>query len=292
MFQERIAQHYARLGKNQKKIADFLTQQYREAAFVNAFSLSQRLAVDPATVTRFAQRLGYTGYPELLHEIQEAVKRELGLGYEPSLDRTDESGLFYRALAQDKDNLERAGTHIRGESVAAVVSTLRSAENIYVVAHGLARGAARTFVTGLHDLIRMPARMVPADEMGAALVLSGLGANDVVVGISLAAPLDSTADVLRLARSRGAKTIGLATSHTSPTASTADLVLVCPAESVSGMPSTTLLSAILGALFQVVAMQQAATLEDVKEGLLTNVNWILSEKGDRRMQEGEVLRQL
>jgi DNA-binding MurR/RpiR family transcriptional regulator len=62
MFRERIAQHYARLGRNQKRIA-------------------QRLEVDPATVTRFAQRLGYAGYPELLREVQELVKEELKAAY-------------------------------------------------------------------------------------------------------------------------------------------------------------------------------------------------------------------
>jgi DNA-binding MurR/RpiR family transcriptional regulator len=81
MFRERIAQHYARLGRNQKRIADFLTQEYREAAFMNGSALSQRLDVDPATVTRFAQRLGYAGYPELQHEVQELVKEELKAAY-------------------------------------------------------------------------------------------------------------------------------------------------------------------------------------------------------------------
>jgi DNA-binding MurR/RpiR family transcriptional regulator len=37
--------------------------------------------VDPATVTRFAQRLGYAGYPELQREIQELVKEELKRAY-------------------------------------------------------------------------------------------------------------------------------------------------------------------------------------------------------------------
>ena len=81
MFHERIAQHYARLGRNQKRIADFLTQEYREAAFMNGSALSQRLDVDPATVTRFAQRLGYTGYPDLQREVQELVKEELKAAY-------------------------------------------------------------------------------------------------------------------------------------------------------------------------------------------------------------------
>ncbi len=81
MFRERIAEQYDRLGRNQKKIADFLTQEYREAAFMNGSVLSAHLGVDPATVTRFAQRLGYTGYPDLLSEIQELVKKELKKAY-------------------------------------------------------------------------------------------------------------------------------------------------------------------------------------------------------------------
>jgi DNA-binding MurR/RpiR family transcriptional regulator len=81
MFREKIAEQHDRLGKNQKKIADFLTKEYREAAFMNGSALSAHLGVDPATVTRFAQRLGYTGYPDLLREIQELVKEELRAAY-------------------------------------------------------------------------------------------------------------------------------------------------------------------------------------------------------------------
>ena len=84
MFREKIAEQYDRLGRNQKRIADFLTKEYREAAFMNGSALSARLEVDPATVTRFAQRLGYTGYPDMLKEIQELVKAELRAAYPPS----------------------------------------------------------------------------------------------------------------------------------------------------------------------------------------------------------------
>jgi DNA-binding MurR/RpiR family transcriptional regulator len=74
MFRERIAERYERLGRNQKKIADFLTQEYRQAAFMNGSMLSRDLEVDPATVTGLARRLGYTGCRDLLREIQELVK--------------------------------------------------------------------------------------------------------------------------------------------------------------------------------------------------------------------------
>lgn len=292
MFQEKIAQHYGRLGRNQKKIADFLTQRYHEAAFMNAFALSQRLEVDPATVTRFAQRLGYAGYPELLREIQEMVKKELRGAYKPALEKGDVEGAFLNALAQEKENLERAITHVRGGTVTAVASALRQARHIYVVAQGLARGPAQTFVACLEGLLGMPAQLVPGGQMDGVAYLSDLGEQDTVLGVSLAAPHDDTAQLLRLARSRGARTIGLSTSHTSPTISTADLILVCPGETVTGIPSVASLGAVLSALFQVLAIQQPGRLEDGKAGLLRNLNWLLEERGEKRIQEGEVLRQL
>jgi len=292
MFQEKIAQQYARLGRNQKKIADFLTQRYHEAAFINAFALSQRLEVDPATVTRFAQRLGYAGYPELLREIQEMVRKELRADYKPPAGRTDEEALFLTSLAEERENLQRAITHLRGETVTAVLSALRAAENIYVVAHGLARGPAQTFVAQLQGLLGLSTQLIPTDQLIAPVSLSAVGERDVVMGVSLAAQNDDTAQLLKLARSRGAKTVGLATSHTSPTASSAELILVCPGESPAGLPSTVCLAAILAALFQALALQQSETLGRVKDGLLSNLNWIQQARGEKRIHQDDILRQL
>jgi DNA-binding MurR/RpiR family transcriptional regulator len=292
MFQEKIAQHYARLGRNQKKIADFLTQEYREAAFMNAFALSQRLEVDPATVTRFAQRLGYAGYPELLHEVQEMVKEELSVSRRPAADSDDIYGVFLTALVEVKDNLERTITHMRRETVTAVISSLRAAESIYVVAHGLARGPAQTFVAQLRGLLAISAQLVPAEQLSAAACLSSVGERDVVFGVSLSALHDDTAQALRLSRSRGARIIGLSTSHTSPTASSADLILVGPGESSLGIPSTSSISAILTALLQTIASQESQRLEASRRELLRNVNWFQEERGEKRIQEQDILRQV
>jgi len=292
VFQEKIAQHYAQLGRNQKKIADFLTQQYHEAAFMNAFALSQRLGVDPATVTRFAQRLGYAGYPELLREIQATVKKELRVAYQRPVDKDDEAGLFLQALAQEKENLERAMTHIRGDTITAVVAALRAARNLYVVAQGLAKNPAQLFVFQLRGLLGMPAQLVAAEQLGAPMLLSTLTEEDVVMGVSLSALHDDTAEMLRLARHRGAQTIGLAASHTSPTASNANLVLVCSGETATGIPSVAIVTAVLTALVQVIALQETERMGDLKAGLLENLNWLLEEKGEKRIQADDILRQL
>lgn len=291
MFLERIAQHYARLGRNQKRIADFLTQQYHEAAFINAFSLSQRLGVDPATITRFAQKLGYAGYPELLLEIQTMVKKELEIAYKPPAEEDDE-GLFLRALAHEKANLQRAITHAKGEAIAEVISALRAARHVYVVAQGLAMGPAQVFVAHLKGLLGMSTQLVTAESLGAPVNLSSLTADDVVMGISLSALQDDTAQMLRLAQSRGAKTIGLAASHTSPTASIPELILVYPSESTTDIPSVVCLTAILACIFQVIALREPEQISSLKEGLQRNLNWLWEDKGEKRIQDADILRQV
>jgi DNA-binding MurR/RpiR family transcriptional regulator len=292
MFPESIAQHYSRLGRNQKKIADFLTQEYYEAAFINAFGLSQRLEVDPATVTRFAQRLGYTGYPELLNEIQDMVRKELRAARKPPAEEDEVLAAFLTALTGAKHTLERAITHMRGETITAVISSLSTAENIYVVAHGLARGPAQTFVAQMRALLAMPAHLVPAGQLSTPAGLTSLSERDVVLGVSLATLHDDTAQVLRLSRSRGARIIGLCNSHTSPTASSADLTIVCPGESSIGIPSTVSLSAILTAFVQTLASQQPHRLENTRRELLRNVNWFQEDRGEKTIQEQDILRQL
>jgi DNA-binding MurR/RpiR family transcriptional regulator len=291
MFQEKIAQHYGRLGRNQKKIADFLTQQYHEAAFINAFALSQRLGVDPATVTRFAQRLGYAGYPELLREIQAVVKKELKVAYKPPVEKEDEEGLFLQALAQEKENLERAMTHAKGETVVEVVSALCGARNVHVVAQGLAKGPAQIFVSYLRGLLGIPAQLVAAESLSGPMLLASVGEEDVVMGVSLSALHDDTARMLKLAQSRGAKTIGLAASHTSPTASIPDLVLVYPGESITDIPSVASLTAILGAFFQVIARQEPEKMNSLKEGLQKNLNWLLEDREEKKIQDVDIMRQ-
>ena len=83
IFRQRIRAAYDHFSPSYCKVADFLLDEYRTAAFLNASGVAQHLNVDPATVVRFAQRLGYPGYPQLAREVQIAVRRELTAAFAP-----------------------------------------------------------------------------------------------------------------------------------------------------------------------------------------------------------------
>ena len=73
-FRKRLESHLADLTKSQQQLAAFLLSNYDEAAFMSAADLAQRLDVSEATVVRFAKAVGYEGFPELRHHLQELFR--------------------------------------------------------------------------------------------------------------------------------------------------------------------------------------------------------------------------
>jgi len=77
LYEDRIRRERPDMSKSFAKLADFLLNSYIEAAFMTASELAHALNLDAATVVRFSQFLGYTGFPELQREIRERVKGDL-----------------------------------------------------------------------------------------------------------------------------------------------------------------------------------------------------------------------
>ena len=76
-YEERIRRERPEMSKSFARLADFLLDSYIEASFMTASELAHALNLDAATVVRFSQHLGYKGYPELLREIRDKVRRDL-----------------------------------------------------------------------------------------------------------------------------------------------------------------------------------------------------------------------
>ncbi|MGD2103837.1 MAG: hypothetical protein PVJ55_01830, partial [Anaerolineae bacterium] len=108
MFRERIQEKYDDLTPSFRKLADFMLQNQLDAAFMTATELADRLGVDAATVVRFAQELGYTGFRELSKEIQGVVRSELKASYTADLDTAEDLQLFRSLLGNEGHNLELA----------------------------------------------------------------------------------------------------------------------------------------------------------------------------------------
>lgn len=249
MFLDRIRQQYGELTSSQRKLADFLSSSPYDAAFMNASELARHLELDAGTVVRFAQRLGYPGYPELAKDMQALVKERLRARYEPPTGKLDARQRFVASLARERENLEQAMTHIPAEVAVEIVSHLRQAQNIYLLAQSKAIGPATLLANSLSDL-GLPVRPAGFDLIDWAANLRAVGEGDVVVGLGFTKYAYEAANAVRFARNRGATTIGLVGSATCPIAQAAELVLICPSKSELRIPSEVTMIAVIRALFE------------------------------------------
>ena len=173
MFREQIRKHYDHLSRSYRRVADFILSDYRTAAFMTAAALADAVDVDTTTVVRFAQRLGYPGFPELIEDIQGQVKLELSQAYAtPAL----EEGLHAQVqtlIAKDRTHLEKTLAHNTLQSLENVLDLLRAAPRIVVAGESYATPLAQSFAAMLKDA-GLPASYVGGDPYERAGALAHL----------------------------------------------------------------------------------------------------------------------
>jgi DNA-binding MurR/RpiR family transcriptional regulator len=252
MYRVRIRESYEHLSKSQKRIADFLMTSHREAAFMTASRLAVLLNVDVATITRFAQRLKYPGYPELLDEVRSTVQAEMSGGLRPAEGVSEAGRAFVRALNTERENIERTLSGISMDAVEKAVAALLGARRIYVLGKSMGTMLAEAMVVRL-QMTGLDAVLVTGDAVWVAVALRSLDAGDAVLGFGFSGYAADVAEVLRIAKKRGATTIGISGSDVSPVARTADIVLICVAASALHIPSEAAGSALIEGLWEALA---------------------------------------
>jgi DNA-binding MurR/RpiR family transcriptional regulator len=255
MYRERIRENYEHLSKSQKRIADFLMTSHREAAFMTASRLAGVLDVDVATITRFAQRLKYPGYPELLDEVRTIVQAEMSEGFHPVEGVSDAGRAFVRTLTLSRDNVERTLGGISLEAVEKTIAALERAQRVYVLGMNTGSLLAARLVLGL-QIMDVHAVVVDGDAVQAALTMRNLQAEDVVVGFGFSGYAAEVGGMLRIARAHGATTIGISGSDVSPVARSADIVLICVASSSLHIPSEVATIAVIEGIAQALALSR------------------------------------
>ncbi len=256
MFREGIRALYSQFSPGYRRIADYLLNHYQDAAFMTAAEIARFVEVDTALVVRFAQRLGYPGFPELIDEVQEEVKRDLQAVYEPPEGDDSPIQIFRRNLMQDRSNLDYALLHFDEETVESIIAALKGARRIFVAGEASLSYLAEAFAERLVS-IGCAAHAVPSELASQAALTMGMKADDVVVGIGATSMTPGVAAMLKLARDAGATTIAVAGAASNPIAAIVKYVLYTPVTTVGLLPSWTAAAGALHALSQAIANSDA-----------------------------------
>lgn len=247
MLLEHLQQAYPNLSKSQRRLAAYLAANYRQVAFMTSSQLAHAVLVHEATVTRFAQHLGYVGYPELLADLRTLIHSEL----EPAAAITTEPNdrPVTLALHTIANRLASLDQHLDTRAIQQARELLASATRILV----LGQGAAACLVLLLKELLSATGKVVTSaagDPFALAAAIVDAGPGQLVIGLSFLDDSQEVASALRFAGQQGAGTLAVASSPTSSLAQAAQVAITWLAD--EAQPATTLAVAggLLAALVQ------------------------------------------
>ncbi|NWO09812.1 MurR/RpiR family transcriptional regulator [Chromohalobacter salexigens] len=175
----RLQQHFAELGPQERRVADFILSHLEDLAMYSAADLSRLSGVSKATVTRLFKRLGYDDFKAV-----KAHARQLRHYGVPLASNTEalENGIerFRRHADREQHNLRQCLEGLTPELFDAVVSALDEAPDIAVV------GYRNSYPVALHlrqQLLQARAnvRLMPAPNQSLAEELVELDPQALIV---------------------------------------------------------------------------------------------------------------
>jgi DNA-binding MurR/RpiR family transcriptional regulator len=252
-----IQTKFSRLSKGQKLIAEYILKHYDKAAFMTAAKLGASVGVSESTVVRFANQLGYEGYPELQKALQELIKNKLTTAQriELSNDFIIPNNALKGVLKSDIENIRSTMEKINYEAFESTVNSILNAKKIYIV--GLRSSAALADFLGFYlNLILDNVKIVSYGMSDIFEQVLTLGEGDCVIGIGFPRYAMRTVETLNYAKSRGADVIAITDSVLSPLATKADYVLIAESNMASFVDSLVAPLSVINALIIAVGLKE------------------------------------
>lgn len=134
-----IQERFDNLTKSEKRIATFLLQKPEEAAFLSVSELAAQLDLSEATAVRFAQTLGFNGYPELREALQDSFRHQVthSARIKERLSELRQDGsIFEQLVASEINYLTQALRTIDRAAITQAVELLQNSERIFVFSLG------------------------------------------------------------------------------------------------------------------------------------------------------------
>ena len=264
---------FPRLSKGQKLIAEYILKHYDKAAFMTAAKLGSSVGVSESTVVRFANELGFSGYPKLQKSLQELIKNKLTTvqRIELSNDFITQENALKGVLKADMENIRATLEKINHKTFEDVVNSLFKAKKIYII--GLRSSSALAeFLAFYLNLILDNVKVVAYGVSDIFEQMLNVSEEDVVIGIGFPRYATRTIEALAFAQSRNADVVAITDSLLSPLAARADYTLIAQSNMASFVDSLVAPLSVINALIIAVGLREKekisstfSTLENIWE---------------------------
>lgn len=278
-IKEKIQQKFEKLPRNHRNIADYIVDNFDKIPFLSVHEIADKTGASVASIVRFAQRIGYSGYSDL----REAIAFSL----QSHLTKKDTFPLV-RQSSKDEDIL----TSVANIDVMNINETLNELDrDLFNHSVKLMIQSNRVFTAGLgisYLLAEILAYQLTQVGIDATVLkhtysvfeeqILYLKKNDVLVTFSFPPYSIETIDAAKAANKKGIKVISITNKPSSPVTFYSEAVLIVKSENMLFTNSFAAISVIINALATACAVKNksnAKIILDESDKIMTNQKLVI-----------------
>lgn len=246
-----LQERFESFSKSQKAIARYIIDHLEETGYLSADELARKGNTSSSTVVRFAQSLGFSGYPAL----QKAARDEYRLGTSASRTVVHDDQLLFMV---EEDVLTRS---LRTDILSLEETITKNSLDVFNSATAALEGAERMIAVGLHEaapvahhaaylveLLGIDSWAVNDGSESNVARLTGCGPGDMVLAVGFRQAHPITIHFAELGKERGATVLVITDNSLSGLADKGDITLYADIDSTSFGHSLVAPLSLVGAL--------------------------------------------
>ena len=262
----RINEHYAKMSKGHKAIADYISEHYDQAVFMTAAKLGETLGISESTVVRFAAGIGYDGYPKFQKALESCVQGKLNgiQKMDAKYGRSSQSEILTSVLTADIEKIQDTIDNLDPAAFESAVATILEAETIYIM--GLrSNEPLAAFLHFYLNMIRGKVFLLNTTSVSETFEqMIHIGPKDCFIGISFPRYSMRTLKAMEFANDRQAKIITITDTIYSPMCLYSSCNLLARSDMVSIVDSLVAPLSLINALVVALCLKRP---DDVKKNL-------------------------
>lgn len=224
---ELLNEHYDSFSKSHKKLADYISANFIETAFMNITELSSNSKISTATITRFVKILGFDSFNNFQAALKMAAKKEIVPVREFKFFVKEESqkNVFYDQVSESVSALNALYNDELCAKIENASEALCKARNIYILA---SRSSFAMAYYCYFSLKRFQENVFLIENRNddISINLQYIQEDDVLLAIGYPLYTNLTLKIIKYFKSKNCQVVCITDSHNSPLAKYATHLLV------------------------------------------------------------------
>lgn len=255
-IREKIQSKYNSLPLNQRKVADFVIDNFDNIPFVDVHEVSKQVGVSVASVIRFAQSAGFSGFSELRNAVSDSLKKHLTKNEIFSLVNKSklDNDILTSVANMDVKNINDTLTNIDKETFNSVIEKILQSNRVYTAGLGISYLLAEILSYQLTQVGVDSSVLKHTHTLFHEQILY-LIKNDLLICFSFPPYSKETVDAAKYATKNGISVISITNKSTAPIAASSKAVLTVKSENMLFTNSFAAISVLINAIATACAVK-------------------------------------